>query len=166
MSTLRKRNIFGCISDSQIIQILFFSGMTSWERSRSQFKNKTFFKMLSPIEVLSVCPSYVKSCISELFFPLELKLLRFPCFLECWFVGEQRSKYENDTFSKIYSSMKFLSIFLSYVNRYFLSHQWSLFSLWLKLLRLSCFWQWLFGGDQRLQFNNKTFSKVISAMKA
>ena len=130
---------------------------------------KKLFKNIFSIKNFKQMPPYHKKSIFSginCSLPLlSLKPLRFFGYYYTHFGRDQRSHFNNGTFSKMFSAMEVLSLWLPYVKRHFQWHQWIYFSLGLKLFRFCCFRECRFGGDHRSQFNNSIFSKVFSAME-
>ena len=82
------------------------------------------------MEVLGMCLPCVKryfQLVQGNFFSLGLKLLRFSSFWACWFGSNQKSQFNNNSFSKIFCYGSFRYVLLTPVN---------FFSFGLKLLIL------------------------------
>ena len=70
------------------------------------------------------------SSASEIFFSLQLKLLRFSGFQEYRSGRGQRSHFSNDAYSKKISTMKVLDMCLTYMKRNLQPHQLNVFFFW------------------------------------
>ena len=115
---------------AQISQLFLFSKMPVSESSKITVWEQHLFKKHFGKEDLDICLPYVKryfKSTSEILSSSGLKELRFCCFQECWFQRDQRPKFENNTFSRIFSAIEVLGMCLPCVKRYFQEHQWSAF---------------------------------------
>ena len=83
----------------------------------SQLNNEVYSNIFSAIEVLGMYLPRVKGIFSrngEMLFSLGLILLRFSCFRKCQYRRDQRSQFNNDTFSKVVSAMEILVMYLPF----------------------------------------------------
>ena len=100
----------------KLLKLSYFWECLFGRDQRSQFNNNTFPKIFSATKVLGLCLPCIKresfSCTSEMFFSLGLKLFKLSYFWECLFGKDQRSQFNNNTFSKIFPAMEVLAMCL------------------------------------------------------
>ena len=121
MSTLGRKVFFG--GTSEMFSSLGLKFLRFGRDQRSQLNNDTFSKKISVMEVVSMCLPYLKRYFQwqkwNVFFFRAQIIQIFLFEKQCQFGKNQRSQFNNNTFSKNFSGMKVSGMCLPYVKSFF-----------------------------------------------
>ena len=150
----------------EISQIMFFLGMLVLEWSKIAVWEQYLFQNFFALKVLCMCLPYIKSYFQEhqwsaFFFRAEMPHILL--FLRMQFQRDQSSQFESNIFSRIFSPIEFFRLCLSYVKRYYQTHQWKSIFFMAQITQIlfpGC-WFWR---DQRSLILSKPFQESFFTM--